>query len=97
MVQFKQKCYRCKTNYVVTSSRGDRFPVCYECEKNSMQGEIKDPQIKKLLDIPEHYYKESSFLRSIKINALRYGSLSEKQVEVFKSVVDKLKNKQGKK
>lgn len=56
-----------------------------------MTGEISDPALKKLLDIPEEFYQENSFLRSIKINALRYGSLSEKQLEFFKKSVDKMK------
>ncbi len=56
-----------------------------------MAGEVTDPALKKLLNIPEEFYHENSFLRSIKINALRYGSLSEKQIEYFKKSVDKMK------
>jgi len=58
-----------------------------------MQGEIKDPKMKKLLDIPEEYYKENSFLRNIKINYLKYGRLTEKQVEAFKKTVEKIREK----
>jgi hypothetical protein len=47
--------------------------------------------MKKMLNIPEEYYKESSFLRSIKINYLKFGALSEKQVEFFHKAVKKLK------
>ena len=61
-----------------------------------MQGEIKDPKMKKLLDIPEEYYQENSFLRNIKISYLKYGSLTEKQVEAFKKVVQKFKEKKTK-
>jgi len=56
-----------------------------------MKGEIEDPELKKLLDIPEKYYDESMFLRNIKINCLKFGSLSEKQIEAFKKVVEDLK------
>jgi len=56
-----------------------------------MVGEIKDAAMKKLLNIPEEFYKENSFLRSIKINCLRFGKLSEKQVEAFKKTVKKMK------
>lgn len=93
MAQFKQKCFRCKINYVATSSRGNRFPVCFDCEKNELTGELTNPILKELLNIPEEFYKESGFLRSIKINAIKYNQLSERQIEAFKSVVDKMKSK----
>lgn len=47
--------------------------------------------MKKMFDIPEDFYKKNSFLRSIKINYLRYGKLTEKQIEAFKKAVDKMK------
>ena len=74
----------------------ERFPICYECQKKEMQGEIKDPKMRKLLDIPEEYYKENSFLRNIKINYLKYGRLTEKQVEAFKKTVKRFKEKKTK-
>ncbi len=89
-IRFKQKCMRCKKNYVLVS-RNQRYPLCYECQKKELKGEIKDPKMKKLFDIPEEYYKENSFLRDIKINYLNYGKLSEKQIEAFKKVVKKIK------
>ena len=55
-----------------------------------MKGEITDPKMKKLFDVPLRLYEENSFLRSIKINYLRYGSLTERQVEAFKKAVEKL-------
>lgn len=88
--KYKQKCSRCKKNYVIVTWKNN-YPLCYDCQKSEMQGEITDPKMKKLLDIPEEFYRENSFLRSIKINALRYGSLSEKQIEYFKKSVDKMK------
>ncbi|MBI4981365.1 hypothetical protein HZC30_07485 [Candidatus Woesearchaeota archaeon] len=87
--KYKQKCSRCKKNYVIVTWK-NKFPLCYDCQKGGMQGEITDPKLKKLLDIPEEFYHENSFLRSIKINALRYGSLSEKQIEYFQKSADKM-------
>lgn len=94
-MQYKQKCTRCKQNYVLATYR-DKFPVCYECHKKEMQGEIADPKMKKLFDIPEDYYKKNSFLRDIKIKYLQFGSLSEKQLEAFKNTVEKLKESEKK-
>lgn len=62
-----------------------------------MRGEIKDPEIKKLFDIPEEYYKQSQFLRNIKVSYLRYGNLTEKQIEAFKKVVKDIKERQEEK
>ena len=90
--RYKQLCFRCKKNYVSIISR-QRFAMCYECQKNELNGEIKDKKMKKFFNIPEELYKESAFLRDIKVNYLRYGSLSEKQVEAFKKVVKKLKER----
>ena len=89
-IRFKQKCMRCKKNYV-TVSRNQRFVICYECQKKELKGEIKDPKMKKLFNIPEEYYKQNSFLRNIKANYLRYENLSEKQIEAFKKTVKKIK------
>ena len=52
---------------------------------------VKDKKYS-FLNIPDELYRESSFLRNIKESFLRFNSLSEKQVEVFKKVVDDLKN-----
>ncbi len=88
--KYKQKCSRCKKNYVIVTWK-NKYPLCYDCQKGEMVGEVTDLALKKLLNIPEEFYRENSFLRSIKINALRYGSLSEKQIEYFKKSVDKMK------
>jgi len=88
-VKYKQKCNRCKKNYVTVTYR-TRFAVCYECQKSSLEGEIKDPVMKKMFDLPEDSYKENAFLRDIKANYLRYGKLTDKQIEAFKKAVDQL-------
>lgn len=43
--------------------------------------------MKKLFDIPEEYYKKNAFLRSIKSNYLKFGKLSDKQIEYFEKTV----------
>lgn len=91
MISFKQLCSRCRKNYVVTTYR-DRYPVCFECQKSELVGEITDPKMKVFFDIPDEFYKINSFLRSIKINYLKYGRLSEAQISAFEKTVDKMKN-----
>jgi len=88
--KYKEKCRRCKKNYVTVTWR-QRYPLCYDCQKKEMSGEIKDPKLKKMFNVPEEFYKENAFLRNIKINYLRFGSLSEKQIEAFKETVKKMK------
>lgn len=93
-IKYKQKCSRCYKNYVLVTYK-DRFPICYECHKPEMQGVIKDKAMKKMFDIPEDFYKENSFLRKIKINYLKYGELTQPQIDAFKLVVDKIKVDKG--
>ena len=93
MALYKQKCAICKKNFVLMSGSG--FPICYDCQKDELKGEIKDPEMKKLFDIPEELYKKSYFLRSIKINYLKFGKLTEKQIDAFKKAVKELKEHGG--
>jgi len=88
MIKYKVKCCICKKNYILVTRRTN-YPVCYDCQKSELQGEIKDPKMKKMFDIPEELYKNNSFLRNIKINYLKWGSLSDKQIDAFKKAVDK--------
>lgn len=67
------------------------FVVCYECQKKELDQEITDPFMKKVFDIPEEFYKENSFLRNIKMNYLKYNTLSEKQIVAFKKTVEEMK------
>lgn len=94
MATFKQKCMKCKKKYVIVS-RGNRYPICFDCQKPDMIGEITDPVFKKMFKIPDSYYENNSFLRSIKINYLKFGKLSERQIEVFKKVVNDIKVKES--
>lgn len=93
-IKYKQKCIRCKKNYVIISWR-NRFPMCYDCQKGEMVGEIKDPKMKRMFKIPEELFRQSAFLRSIKINYLKFGRLSEKQIAAFKKTVKKMKEREN--
>ena len=88
MVSFKKKCGRCRKNYVLATNKTG-FVVCYECQEKQMKGEITDPKMKKMFDIPHEFYVASMFLRDIKIKYLMYGSLSERQIEAFENTVIK--------
>lgn len=92
MVLFKQLCNKCKKNYVSVTWK-QKWVVCYDCQKDELKHKIKDKDMKKLFDISEEFYKNNSFLRDIKLNYLRFGNLSEKQIEAFKKAVEKLKSK----
>ncbi len=87
--KFKQKCARCKKNMVLMYS-WKQFPVCDECQLNEIDEPIEDKIYRKLFDIDPKLYKESYFLRNIKMQYLRKGILTEKQVEVFKKVAKEL-------
>ena len=95
-IKFKQKCSKCRKNYVIVTRRNDRYAVCYDCQKDKMQGEIKDPKMKKMFTIPDEFYKQSTFLRDIKIKYLQFGNLTENQVNAFIKVVDKMKEESKK-
>lgn len=88
---YKQKCGRCKKNYVVISWRQE-FPICFDCQKADLNKEITDPQMRKFFDIPDELYRKSSFLRSIKLNYLKYSNLTEKQREAFVRVASELQD-----
>lgn len=90
---YKQKCSSCKKNYVIVTWK-NKYPLCYECVKNEISQEIKDPAMKEMFDIPEELYKTNTFLRDIKVKYIRYGELSEKQIETFKQVAHDLMNEE---
>jgi len=92
-ISYKQKCPVCRKNYVMVT-RNQRRAVCYDCQKRDLQGEIKDPKMKRLLKIPEEFYMKNAFLRDIKVNYLRYKRLTDKQIEAFKKAVKKMKEQE---
>lgn len=89
MVMFKLKCIKCKKNYQLATRR-DKWVVCYECQKPEMGSEIKDKEMKKMFDINEEFYVNNMFLRDIKIKYIKYGELSEAQINAFKKTVNKM-------
>ncbi len=96
MAVYQQKCVRCRKNWVTISSR-QRYPVCYECDKKELAGEIKEPKMKRMFNLPLDFYKKNAFLRDIKINYLKYGRLTEKQVDAFKKTAKRLKESEKEK
>lgn len=91
MVRYKELCKKCRKNYIIVNRR-ERYPLCYDCQKPLLNKEIKDKEMKKLFDIPEEFYKESIFLRNIKLYYLKFLSLSDKQAAAFKKVVKDMKS-----
>jgi len=90
MANYKKLCTRCKKNYMHVSWKNN-YPVCYDCQKVELDQEVKDPKLKRMFKIPEEFYKQNAFLRSIKINYHRFGELSGRQVDTFKEAVKKMK------
>ena len=64
--------------------------MCYDCQKTELNGTISNTKMKKMFDIPEEFYVNNSFLRDIKVKYLRFGNLSDKQIEAFKKTVANL-------
>lgn len=62
-------------------------PVCVDCELRDLSETIEDPKWKKFFEIDPALYRKSSFIRSIKRNYIRQGTLTEKQREMFLKVV----------
>ena len=89
--KFKQRCAICKNNMVVIFSY-KQFPICVDCHMKQIDKPIEDAKAKKLFNIPEEFYRKSVFLRNIKGAFIRFGKLSEKQIEAFKKTVKDIKN-----
>jgi hypothetical protein len=92
--QYKQKCIVCRKNMVLISAYR-QVPVCAECKMKEINRPIVEEPYRTMFAIDEELYKQSSFLRNIKANYLRFGKLSEKQIETFKKVAEELKQKKG--
>jgi len=90
MAKYKQRCIRCKKNYIVVT-RNQRFPICYECQKTELNKPIKNTKMRKMFDIPKEFYIENIFLRDIKLKYLKFGELTEKQIAAFKKTVKEMK------
>lgn len=92
--RYKQLCIVCRKNHVLISSYG-QVPICVQCSMREINKPVSDEKFRKLFDIDQRLYEQSSFLRSIKSKYLRFGSLSDKQIEMFKKVADELKHQKG--
>jgi hypothetical protein len=79
----------CKKTMVIMRSRRQK-PICTACQFRGVDDSqsISDPVMQKFFAIDPRLYEKSYFLRDIKAKYLRYGSLSEKQQEVFQKVAD---------
>lgn len=87
MPEYKERCFVCKKEMVLIKSRRQKA-VCTKCQFRGIDDKpITDPVFKALFDIDPRLYEESYFLRDIKAKYLRFGNLSEKQIEVFQKVV----------
>ena len=64
-----------------------QFPVCKECQMKQLKQKITDPYYKKLFDIDPKLYEENDFLRSIKMNYLRFEGLTDRLVDAFKRTI----------
>ena len=91
VAKYQQRCAQCKKNMVQMFSR-KQYPICLQCQMKQLDQEIDNPEYKKMFDIPKEFYAQSYFLRNIKEACIRFGSLSEKQVEAFKRTVEEMKN-----
>ncbi len=91
VAKYQQRCARCRKNMVQIFSRR-QYPICTGCQMRQLDQEIENPEYKKMFDIPREFYVQSYFLRSIKENCIRFGSLSERQVEAFTRTVEEMKN-----
>ncbi|MBI2144633.1 hypothetical protein HYU17_05840 [Candidatus Woesearchaeota archaeon] len=89
--RYKQLCAICRKSHVLIITRG-QFPICTPCSMKQINQPIADEKFRKLFDIGQNLYEQSSFLRSIKSNYLRFGSLSDRQIEMFKKVAAELAN-----
>ena len=70
----------------------NQFPVCVSCHMKQIDQPIDDPKFKKMFDVPASLYEQSNFLRKIKESYIRFGSLSEKQIDAFKKTVEEMKS-----
>ncbi|MBI2663811.1 hypothetical protein HYX10_00530 [Candidatus Woesearchaeota archaeon] len=93
---YKQKCIVCRKNHALVTWK-NRVPVCTECRMREINRPITEPKFRKLFDVDKSLYEKSGFLRNIKASYLRFGNLSEKQIETFKKVVEEVKKKSNSK
>lgn len=91
---YKQRCLSCKKNMVLIRHPRQRA-ICSECQARSLGTPVTDPKFQKLFDIDPDLYTQSSFLRDVRYQYGRFGSLSEKQIAAFDKVVKELTNRKA--
>ena len=87
MVKYKQRCGRCKKNYTL-SLRSQAFIMCAECHAPFLAKEIEDPSMKEFFDIGAEYYDKDAYLRTVKMNYLKYGNITDYQRKQFLRVIE---------
>lgn len=92
--RYQQRCVKCRKNMVMMYS-AKQFPICAECQLKEINQPISNKTMTRFFNIPHDLYEKSQFLRSVKSQYLRFGSLSPAQKDTFKKVVKELK--EGKK
>jgi len=93
MVRYKQRCAICKNDWALVTSVRQKFPVCKTCEMKQVVRPIEDKAFKKFFDLPLKMYEENSFLRSVRYQFGRWGSITENQEKAFKKAVKEIKKK----
>jgi len=97
MVSFKQRCMVCKEKYVLVKSARQKFVTCMDCEMKYVEKPIENKAMAKIFDIPLDWYRENYFLRSIRYQYGKWGTLTERQLEAFKKAVEDMKKEKAKK
>jgi len=96
MAAYKQRCIVCKNSWAMVTSFKQKFVVCVNCEMKVVEQKVEDKDFVKLFKIPLEWYKENPFLRSIRYQYGRWGSLTEKQLGAFEKTVKEMKKKKKK-
>jgi len=97
MVSYKQRCSLCRKGWALVTSGRQRFAICSDCEMKVVQLKVEDEEYVKLFDLPLDWYRENSFLRSVRYQYGRFGGVTDKQVEAFKKTVKEMKKEKNKK
>ena len=87
MVKFKQRCSKCKKNYTV-SMRSQAFVMCAECHEPLINKPIEDEEMKLFFEKGEGFYEKDAYLRTVKMNYLKYGNITDYQRKQFLRVID---------
>ena len=91
MISYKQRCALCKKGWALITSGRQRFAVCLDCEMKFVEKKLEDKEFVKLFDIPLDWYRENSFLRSVRYQYGRFGTITDRQIEAFKKTIKDMK------